>query len=427
MNKIKQITDNLISKMSHVMKTDALYLLKGGFWLSLGQIVSSLAGLISAYFFANFLSKEIYGTYTYCISIIGILSITALQGLSVTLIQTTASGKDGFFLPATKERAKWALIGGFISLGMAVYYFTKHDQILGLACLLISFFIPIFDPLNSYGAFVNGKKDYKTVAIFNATTRFGPMIFIVAALFIFPNNLVAILLAYLLSHTGFRALLFFITWKKYHPAEVKDPVAMNFGRHLSFIGALGMIAAEIDKVLVFQFLGPAQLSIYSFASLPISQLKKPTSIIGTLTLPKMSQRNSEELKKSIPRKMLIYFLFLLPLAIIYVLIAPWTYKIFFPQYMEAVVYSQVFAISILLVPVTLINQALVSQLDKKGLYITKLAFPAIKIILLLLLLPRFHLWGVITASILADLGLFIISYVVFKNLKTTYEEGPKTT
>jgi O-antigen/teichoic acid export membrane protein len=423
MNKIKQHLLNLVAKISSIMKTDVLYLVKGGFWLSLGQGASSLAGLISAYFFANFLSREVYGIYTYCISIIGILCITALQGLSITLIQTTANGKDGFFLPAAKERAKWALIGGFISLGIAVYYFTKHDQALGAAFLIISLFIPIFDPLNSYGAFLTGKKDYKTVAFFNAATRFGPMLFIVPSLFLFPNNLVAILLVYLLAHTSFRALLFWITWKKYHPITLNDQKAMSFGKHLSFVGALGTLAGEIDKVLTFQFLGPAQLSIYSFAILPISQLKKPTSIISTLTLPKMSQRNFEELKKSVPKKMLVYFLFLLPMAVLYVLIAPWAYKIFFPQYMESVIYSQVFVISLLLRPVLLIDQALVSQLAKKAVYITKLAFPALKITLLILLLPRFHLWGVIAASILADFGLLIISYIVLKKSKITEEEN----
>lgn len=427
LNNLKNKAQRFLRWTEKWTKTDMVYIAHGGFWLGLGQILSSLAGLITAYFFANHFPKETFGTYTYCISWIGLFSLFALKGVNGALIQAIAKGKEGLFIPAFKERIKWSTLGGIVSLGFAIFNFYQGEQTLGWAFLIIALFVPIFDPLDTYSAVINGKKDYKTLGLYNSITRLGPMIPIVLILF-FSKHLLPVLATYLLAHTFFRIWLFWRTYKKYKSAPEKDQETLNFGKHLSVLNALALFAGELDKILIFQFLGPAQLAIYSFATTPISQLKRPTSILSILTLPKMAGRKLEDLQKHMPWKLFVYFVITAAIIIAYMLFAPVAFKILFPEYLDSVRYSQVFALSLLALPTTLITQAMISQSAQKSLYITKLALPIIKIILLLLLLPKFKIWGVITATLIAEISWSIISFVVFKNTKKSenYEEIQKT-
>jgi O-antigen/teichoic acid export membrane protein len=416
MNKIKETANKIIFKIGKLLKTDAKYLINGFFWLSLGQILSSIAGLVSAYFFANYFSKENYGILTYCISLLGILNITALYGANASIIRHVARGEDGVFFPIFKERIKWATLGALSSLIFGLWQWHNGNDTLAAALIVIAIFVPIIEPLTCYASLVNGRKNYRLLAVYNTITRFGPMIFIVMALF-FSSKLLIVLLAYLLSHTLFRLMLFIYTLKKYPVKEKNNPDAIKLTRHLSLLGAFGQVSGEIDKLILFHFLGPLQLAVYSFATIPIAQMKKPNSIIGSLMLPKLSQNNLEELKKTLPRKMLIYFLFLLISVCLYILIAPFAYKLLFPQYLGSVFYSQVLAVSILLLPTSFIYQALVSQAAQKELYVSNISSTILKTILLLILIPLFKIWGVIIAVLSSELLLLLLSLIVFKRAK----------
>ena len=57
-------------------KTDMLYLVRGGFWLSLNHIAASVSSLILAVAFANLIPAETYGTYRYVLSIIWLMIST---------------------------------------------------------------------------------------------------------------------------------------------------------------------------------------------------------------------------------------------------------------------------------------------------------------------------------------------------------------
>ena len=67
-NFIKEKIYKLLRKSEKWTHTDMIYLAKGGFWLTLGQIISSVSSFALAVAFANFLPKEVYGNYKYIIS-----------------------------------------------------------------------------------------------------------------------------------------------------------------------------------------------------------------------------------------------------------------------------------------------------------------------------------------------------------------------
>ena len=391
-----------------------VYLAKGGFWLNLGQGVTSVAGLGLAVAFANLLPPETYGTFKFVIAFVGILSIPTLTGMNQALIRAVAQGNEGTFYPILKTKIKWGVWGALGTLILAGYYFYNDNTTLGFSFLIMAGFIPFFQTLNIWGQYLNGKKSFRALSKYQSTTKVLTVATIITTLF-FTQNLFVILLIHFLATTLFRLLFLLICLKKYPPNKKHDPASIGYGKHLSLMGILGPVSKQIDKILMFHFLGPVQLAIYTFALRPINELKKPLQSLGKLTFPKLSQRNIEELKKSTPRKMLELFIVLAPIVIFYILIAPYFYELLFPQYTDATLYSQIFALSILLFPKFLMGQTLTAHARKKQLYILRIANPSFKIMLLLILLPLHGIWGAIIALISTEIfGLLLLSFFFFK-------------
>ncbi|MFW5888478.1 MAG: oligosaccharide flippase family protein [Patescibacteria group bacterium] len=404
-------------------KTDMIYLAKGGFWLNLGQAIASIAGMSLAVAFANLLDPETYGTFKFIISFVAILSIPCLQGINQAVVRAVAQGNEGTFFPALKTKMKWGVFGGAGALMLAGYYFYNDNSVLGFSFLIMAGFIPFFNNLNLWIQYLNGKKNFKTLSQYKAAMRIIAVSAIVAALF-FTQNLFLILFIHFAANTVSRLFFLSLSLKKYPPNKKHDPSTIGYGKHLSLMGILGPISNQLDKILLFHFLGPIQLAIYTFSLRPIQEMRKPLNSLSELALPKMSQRSLRDLEQSIPAKMLKLFIVLVPIATAYIFIAPYFYQFLFPQYTEATVYSQVFVLSVLLFPKMLMGQALTAHAQKKQLYILRLATPAAKIIFLLTLLPLWGIWGAIISLIATEaVNALLLLFFFFKKNKTEYKNS----
>jgi len=414
---IKQPIYNLLRKSERYTKTDMVYLAKGGFWLTLGQVVSSLAAFLLAIAFANLLPKEIYGTYKYILSLLGILAIPTLSGMGTAVTRAVAQGYDGSFVPALKLKIKWGLFGGLASIGLAAYYYLNGNLQLTLAFLITAIFIPFMDAFTLYGALLQGKKE------FAVATRYGIWIKIVAATSIFitlyfTTNLFAILFIYLASYTLLR-LLFLKISLKYLENKKEDPGTISYGKHLSLMGIIGLIAAQIDKILVFHFIGAAELAIYSIAIAMPEQIKSLLKNVSNLAFPKFAEKNSVEIKTTFYKKMRLFSLFLLVIVFFYILVAPIIFRLFFPQYLESIIYSQIFSLGLLNIPIVfLINPLLQSQGRKKELYEIQINSSIIQIILMAGLTYFYGILGLIIARLIFRAYISFLYLSKIKNLKS---------
>ncbi|HEY4510903.1 MAG TPA: oligosaccharide flippase family protein, partial [Candidatus Paceibacterota bacterium] len=90
-------------------KTDMLYLAKGGFWITLGQGISTIAGLALAVGFANLISKEVYGTYSFILSLAGVISVLTLTGTRTAMTQAVARGFEGTLRASFWMSIRWSI------------------------------------------------------------------------------------------------------------------------------------------------------------------------------------------------------------------------------------------------------------------------------------------------------------------------------
>jgi O-antigen/teichoic acid export membrane protein len=327
-----------------------------------------------------------------------------------------ARGYDGALKAGFWETLKWSLGMAIIALGAGVYYYLQGNIMLTIAMLMIAIAQPILKSSELYQYFLEGKKDFKTRSIYLSIWEGIEVILLVGSLLV-TENILIILAVFFLTNSIPPLFFYFRTLDRFKPSPKTDPKTSAYGKHLSLMRVLSKIAIHLDKILVFHFLGAAQLAIYAFATLPIEKLQSSRSIIGTLALPKFSDTNIPTLKKTLPRKTWLFFVVCLAVVVSFIFAAPYIYELIFPQYLESVKYAQIYSLSILFFPAILYGKTLTAHARTRELYISNVGTNIIKIISLLILLPMYGIWGAIYVLLGEALLKFLFSAGFFYNLK----------
>lgn len=395
-------------------KTDMVYLAKGSFWLAVAQGVSTVSAFFLSIAFANLLPKEAYGTYRFILSILSLLTIPTLSGINTALINSISRGFDGTIFESLKTKIRWGILGGVASLALSGYYFFHHDTQLTFAFLIAAFFMPIMDSLSIYSSILEGKKLFKISTIFSVCSTIFSFILMLNTLYWF-DSVLAVIFTYLFANTFARLVFLIICIKKFKKNNEIEKGSIKYGKNLSIISILGTISSNLDKILIFHFLGAAQLAIYSIALAPAQKLGKVVDFICPIALPKFSAQDPEALKKNLPSKLVKFFLVSLVIVCAYYLLAPYMFKYLFPKYIASIKYSQIYAFILLLQTRALINTALTSQQQQKSLYIFSIGHSMTRLISLFILLPLIGVWGAILSIVIAEaVGLVISVYYFYK-------------
>lgn len=402
-------------------KTDMLYLTRGSFWLSLGQGVTILSGLLLSIAFANLLPPEVFGLYRYIIAASAIIGAFALTGMATAVIQAVACGYDGALRAGFFQSLRWSIGTSVLALGASAYYYLNGNLTLALSFIPIAIATPIILSSSLYQGFLNGKKDFRRASFYHAAHKLVHLVALVSTILL-TQNPVIIVAVYFATEACITFTLYTLTQYRYPKNTTTDVETLPYSKHLSVMNGLKLIAAHLDKILIFQSLGPISLAIYAFALAPITQLRGIDKTLAAIALPKLSERSFNELQQTLPRKVLLLSLLMGLLATIYALLAPYIYSFVFPQYLDSVRYSQVFAFSLLFAPHILFVKALVAHKRTSSLYILNSSIPIVQILLLLILLPVTGIWGaIITLFVSSILSTFLSLYLLLRAKDTVTE------
>lgn len=419
MQRMKDMLYRLLRRSESIFKTDMVYLARGTFWLSAGQTLSSVATFLLAIAFANLLPKETYGTYKYILSIVGILAITNLRGMMTAIVQAVARGHEGVLIPVLRERIRWGSLGGIASAVIGIYYYFNGNFTLAISFGLIAVFIPFFDSFEIYDSYLQGKKLFGTSVFY---TSFGQTIYVtllISVLFL-TSNLYIILFTYFAVLTTIRLVAFLCTIKKFPPNASYDDKTLIQGRHRSFVDILATVFGSIDNPILFHYLGAAEVAVYTFAMAPAGQIQGFIKRIPALATPKMAERSIKEIDPMLKKRALWLFLFGLIVAGAYSLFAEYFFNWFFPQYLDAIWYSQIFALSIPLVMAqSIVGPAINAKLTlipKKMIYLLNLP-GIVGSIFLFMLIGRLGITGAIISRLLTMFATLAISGLIWHTIK----------
>jgi len=407
MKKIAEFGTKLLRYTEKYIKTDMVYLAKGTFWLNLNFFSSSLLGFILSIFFARLLSPNTYGTYQYILSISAILGVLTLTGFNPAITRAVAQGFEGTFKKSLPIQLKWGLLSTFVSFFISGYYIFQGATIIGASILIMGILLPISNAFNTHYAYLTGKKDFRGIFIYNTILTVVYFASMLTTLFL-GGGVFYLILAYFLSQTVANIIIYFYITKTQVINEQVDDTTFAYGKHLSIMNILSTLASKLDNIIIFQFIGAPELAIYSFARIFPEKISGLWKSISTVALPKLSEKTTEEVRESILGKTIKFIIITIISAGVYVLIAPFAFSIFFPQYTASIAYSQVLSLSIVMGAAGLPVNALISQKAKKELYIFTTTIPFLQNILLLFMIIFYGLWGAVISKIIGN-ALYIAS------------------
>lgn len=402
------------SFLGNKFKFDAKYTLRGGFWLLVGHAFTILAVLGTSYTFANYLDPQLYGNYRYLVSAAVIISLFSLSGMHNAITQATAKNLKGFFSKGISLSIKYGLVTSAVGLIGAAYYFFSGNEILATGMVLIAIIQPLINTTTLIFPYFFGKQQFNISTHWHAFKTITTTISIVSATLL-SDSVLIIFLSFLLSNLLANTIVYYVNKPK--EEVVADDEAsqefINYAKHTSFQNVLLGFANQLDKILVFQFLGAKELAIYAFATALPDQYKGITKSIDSLLLPRFSQQSSHNVRNNLLRKTVLYFLFLLVCAVVYIWAAPFIFHTLYPSYDDSVFISQLYALGIIFGFGNIPFSAMKAEMDNKGLYKYKLIISIFQILSLAALLPLYGLVGAVAARLLHKVFVCFYGYFLY--------------
>jgi O-antigen/teichoic acid export membrane protein len=396
MNNLKLRAYRLLRWSEKYTKTDMVYVGKSGFWLTASQMVGVVISFILSILFAKYLSKDTFGIYKYILSVAGVVSAFSLTGMNTVIVRAVSQGHDGTFEKSLPIQFRWTIVQFLLNILIAFYYFFNSNYAYGVAFLVIAVCGPISTVTNSFASYLQGKQDFKTPSLYGIYSNIiyfatlAPIIF-------YSSNFLYLIVGYFVSSACTNTYFCFRTLKKFPKknSEIRSE-DVTYAKKLSLMTIIGSIAYQIDSIIVYQFLGPVQLAIYSFSIIIPDRIRSILGIITVAALPKLSLQKNTTTSEGIIRKEFQLFFLATILALGYIAVAPFFYKIFFPQYIEAIWYSQLYMLSIFVLPSFISIPSLYAQKKEAALYTINVALPIVKIIVSLVTIL---LWGILGAIV----------------------------
>lgn len=392
-------------------KTDMVYLASSGFWINLNFVFTSVFAFLLSIAFANLLTKTTFGTYQYILSVSSILTAFTFTGFNTAITQSVARGYEGTLRASIQPQLLWNLVPASAALAWSGYYFLLGQAMLGIGILFVFLSLPLVNTFNSYNAYLNGKQEFKKNSLYMIAGGGAYYLLIFLGVWLFPAALPLIFIN-LFTTTIAAAYLYFRVIKTEQPNREVDSEALPFARHLSIMNALANAAMQIDSILVFHFLGAADLALYSIANLLPQKLGGAFKSLVQSALPRFSGRSSEEVRGNIAYRLFLFLIAILAVAGLYAFIAPELFRLIYPKYESAIHYSQVLALTLVSYPGSLATTVLYAHRKIRRLYVLNIFVPVTQVLLQVGGILLFGLWGLVGAKVLSSTVLSLTAILL---------------
>src|SRR3989344_2256407 len=322
---IKNKILSYLDKLTELTGIDLRYMVKGGSWSVVDFIVGNGASLLMAMAFTRLLPKEAYGTYSFVLSWAGIFSTFAISGITGAITRSIAQGFEGDLQRSFKYKMQWGLISSLLSLGFAIYYFTAGNNILAISFGLVAVFLPSYAASTVVSSYFFAKELFKHNTVISIVTRSVAIITMVGTMFL-TDSVPIVLLAYFVPDQIISFLFLWWAIKKYQKNRNTSPDMNIFAMHLTAMNIIGGISKRLDSILLFHYIGAAEVAIYRFALIPFEKIQNVLGVSVGITAPRFAKRSYGEIYQSLGRKLIWFNMLFASIAFLAFLGLPLAFK-----------------------------------------------------------------------------------------------------
>ena len=401
-------------RLGRLMGTDADFLFRGTFWLSVGSVIGMIIAFLLSILYARFLLKETYGEYRYILSLLSLFGIFTFPGIGVAMTRAVSRGALGAYITVRRIIFLLSFIVTALSIIAGLWYVAHDRPVTGLGIILGGLLIPFVEGLGSWRGFLDGLQKFKekslAVSAIKLSYGAGMATVVVLAYFYQLSTLTTVLLlvgTYYGVHGVGNICASYYAHTLIPQHTESDDGTLRYGAHLSLAGMLGTLATYTDSIVVYNLLGAEALAIYAFAIAPPEQLKALLENTAQVSFSKLSSASSFAspltapsihtlLAKKIFRATLLSF----GVVLLYIAAAPFLYSVLFPKYVSSILLSQLFALSLIFFPFSAYQGALDVLENLRLIYVVRIVSPIIQLGLVIGLAFGYGLVGVVVARVL---------------------------
>jgi O-antigen/teichoic acid export membrane protein len=336
MNTLNEKLSVLIDRCEKYIGTDLTYLASGGLWLLLAQGVASISAFVVTVTLANTLSLHAFGEYRFILAAVPLLSLFALPGVNIALTSAMAKKTRPNLQSIAKEKMKWGLIGTLVSFSIAGYYFLQDAHVLALGFCVAGLFTPLVETFFIYSFFYKGKRDFKTASLYESISYVIQALLMVTAV-LYVQNPIWLIFFFLFGQTVTRMFFFFRTTsqtRELQESETETAQTILNSKKFSFVHILTVLSLQIDKILVWHFLGSEALAIYIVIFMLPSEITRLLNFVPQLAFVKFANHDwsKQSEHRAFNRKITLWSLFLILVSGMYIPLSQILISTVFPQY-----------------------------------------------------------------------------------------------
>ncbi len=404
---------------SSVIGLDLTYFVGGGFWFMLANASALVGGVFLSSLFARIWPKDVLGQFSFLMSALAFISITALPGMTEAVFQASIEHKDGVFRESIKKVFYFSLLGATIMISGSVYFFLRGNQNLAVSVFCASLAFPFTTLGSLVTAFYNGKKDFRKSSLISTTANLFSIVMTAIALVYFRNFIIVSIFS--IWSTALINIIFTFKVFKNTKNLRTDNKLIKLGLTLSATQIFYTALDYLDKLLIPFFLGFEKNAVYYFAILIPLQIQGFFKMFTALGQPKISEVNPKEIRRVLFLKSVLLEVVISIIVIFYVLICPLLFKILYPSYREGILLSQIFSISLLYYPNNIYGAYLTKRRIIRWNIIATIVYGISSVLTLLIFLYFWGLIGAVISKIITRIVQIAITQIIF--FKITEEKA----
>lgn len=372
-------------------------------------------GLAMVFVLVRSLDQSQFGDYQFILSLVGILTIFSLPGLTNAVMQSSAREMMGTYRASLKLSLLYSLLGSLILFGIGTWYLFFKENDLYLAFYISSIFFPLAHSLKNWKAVIMGKENFSSILVIEGLFTFVTTCLIIGISLVKPGVVTWPLLI-VLAVPSIKNLICtgYLLKKINHGAPIEEG-SLSYGMKTTLYSSFNIIANHLDKLLIYFFISPTSLAIYFVAERMSELTKSIGQNLAAVLAPRFAKM--ENYTARVDKVLDIFSIGLGVAIIIFALtVLPWVMGMLFGEkYNEAIPFAQVLLCSVVIGNyASLKNRFINSKLDGKSNRDITMWSSLIRIASSAFLVPFYGIWGAVAAAFIYRIFLAIIVTHIIK-------------